>query len=299
MRKIGKIEIPDLDNQFEGKAGRMLIMDGDAACYEAAYKYKKLDTAIRCVHTKILEAMFLTNSKTARVHITPKGCTKCNRANLNTVLPYQGNRKGTPKPPLLEPLRQCIQGLLHDDNIEIVPHYDIEADDGIVYDSYTYANSDIVVWSADKDLRCVPCCYYDISTGRTSRIPNRFGYVGNPSTGMLDSSKLQGHGTKFFWWQMLMGDTADNVRGLQKCDGKSVGKVRGFGLIQNFKDEAECAEFVLRKYLDIGQNPYPEGEAMWLHRWEGDSFVGYVKEVLHSHPILDELREYEQTIYKE
>ena len=170
--KLRDLYIPDTD-QFKPSMDRVLIMDGDAACYEAASKYVKLDTAIRCVHMKILEAMFLTNCKKARVHITPAGCLKAGRMNLIGVKPYQGNRKDKKKPELLEALRQNISALLNDKNIEVFAHYDIEADDAVVIDSYYYRNKGLV-YSPDKDLRMVVYPLYDLDTGRVCTIADTF-----------------------------------------------------------------------------------------------------------------------------
>lgn len=293
--KKGRFNLPDdLPNQFEPSGDSILIMDGDAACYEASSKYVKLDTAVRCVHMKILEAMFLTNCKHARVHITPAGCKKAGRGNLIGVKPYQGNRKDKEKPPLLEALRQNIQGLLKDKNIEVFAHYDIEADDAVVIDSYTYGDRGIV-WSPDKDLRMVINPLYDIDTGRVLRIDGRLGDIILAST----SSGLRhprGQGLKFFWWQMLMGDTADNVRGLDKFEGKNIGMVKAYEILKPIEDETQVAITVLNMYREIDQNPFPEAYALWLLRSPADSFSEYLKELVPSMP--ESLVEWLRACYK-
>ena len=290
--KVGKFNLPDeLPDQFKPSGDRVLIMDGDAACYEASSKYVKLDTAVRCVHMKILEAMFLTNCKKARVHITPAGCKKAGRGNLIGIKPYQGNRKNKEKPPLLEALRQNIQGLLKDKNIDVFAHYDIEADDAVVQDSYYYG-SDGLVYSPDKDLRMVINPYYDLNTGRVLTASNRLGDIVLAST----SSGLrhpEGHGLKFFWWQMLMGDTADNVRGLDKYQGKNIGMVKSYEILNPIKNELEVATKVLSMYREIDQNPLPEAYALWLLRSPADSFMAYLKELIPGLPedLVEWLRE--------
>ena len=289
--KVGKFNLPDLPDQFKPSGDRVLIMDGDAACYEASSKYVKLDTAVRCVHMKILEAMFLTNCKKARVHITPAGCKKAGRGNLIGIKPYQGNRKDKEKPPLLEALRQNIQGLLKDKNIEVFAHYDIEADDAVVQDSYYYGN-DGLVYSPDKDLRMVVYPYYDLSTGRILTVSNRLGNIVLAST----SSGLrhpEGQGLKFFWWQMLMGDTADNIRGLDKYQGKNIGMVKSYEILNPIKNELEVATKVLSMYREIDQNPFPEAYALWLLRSPADSFMAYLKELIPGLPeaLVEWLRE--------
>jgi len=69
-----------------------------------------------------------------------------------------------------------------------------------------------VIVSKDKDLRMVPGLHYDFDTEQVVAVGDTFGWL------WIDSSKssktLKGWGTKFFWAQCLMGDTADNIRGL-------------------------------------------------------------------------------------
>lgn len=258
-------------------------MDGDAACYEAAATCAKIDTAVRRVHLKILEAMFLTDSTRARVHITPESCKKAGRFELVGEKPYQGNRDHKRKPPMLETLRQCIQGLLKDDNITILPQYDYEADDGLCIDGYALQNEDVILWSADKDLRMVPCPYYDIDRGVIDRISDPFGYLnlGSTDTG---SAKVKGHGRIFFWYQLLAGDTADNIRGIRSIGGRKVGLQTAYARISELQlregsSEDRTADEVIKLYKAIDQNILPEAYMLWLLRSEDDSFIKYLKEL--------------------
>lgn len=256
--------------------GRTLIMDGDAACYKASATAAKLVTAQRRFTTLIYEAMFLTKAEFARVHLTPKGCLKNGRHLLLGVKPYQGNRNGKVKPQQLEPLRNSAQSLFAEhENIQVFAHYDIEADDGIMQDAYTVQNG--IVWSEDKDLNIVPCTKYDISTARELNLApgTRFGWVdiGYTETG---NPKPKGHGTKFFWLQMLMGDTADNVQGILKLDGKKCGLAGAMQYLTGITDEDHCANLVLNAYRAINQNFIPEAEALWLTRCAGDTACLYI-----------------------
>lgn len=271
-----KVDPDALGYTFQIQGSTVLIMDGDAACYEAACSTGNLSTAVKRVKLKIMEAMFLTSCSTARVHITPEGSLKNGRKHIKAFKPYQANRSDKAKPAILEPLRQCIQGLIKDDAISVFAHYDIEADDAIIQDSYIY--KDCIVWSADKDLRLTPARFYDIQTGVISYLDNRFGYIRKDTTAS-GIPKPKGHGTKFFWWQMIMGDTADNVKGLSSFRGKSIGMMGGYEHINSIADESACANKVIDMYREIDQNPLPEGELMWLTRWPNDSFYNYINEL--------------------
>lgn len=259
---------------------RVLVMDGDASCYEAATTVAKLQTALRRVQEKILAAMELTQSPVARVHITPEGSKKAGRHLYVGYQPYQANRDPNAKPELLLPIRKSLKEYIENKypDITVIENFEVEADDGIIMDSCEIKNKEVVVWSPDKDLRVTPAQYYEINTGVIDTIPNRFGYIemGSTDTG---NHKPKGHGTKFFWWQMLMGDTADNIKGLVSYNGKSIGAVRALNLIKDINDESECANLVLDSYKRIDQNPLPEGSLLWLLRSSGDSFVKYLQEL--------------------
>lgn len=286
-----KVKEEDLQDFMEGRTvvGRTVLIDGDALCYKVTATAKKLETAERNFVTGIYEIMFLTGATFARVHLTPKGCYKNGRHLLRAVKPYQGNRKGKPKPPLLEALRLSAQTLFTpQENVVVLPHYQVEADDAIMCDSYL--DKEYVVWSEDKDLQIVPCKLYDIYTGIISTIDDTFGYI-KESTTTGGNFKVKGHGTKFFWYQMLAGDQADNVKGILKYDGALCGPRKAYEVIAGTASESEAANVVLNAYRKIHQNPIPEGECMWLIRHKQDSFVEYARKLDLTKENLDYLRE--------
>ena len=80
------------------------------------------------------------------------------------------------------------------------------------YEAIAQGRSNLsVIVSKDKDLRMVPGLHYDFDTEQVISVGDPFGCL------WIDSSKssktLKGWGTKFFWAQCLMGDTADNIQG--------------------------------------------------------------------------------------
>lgn len=270
---LKRLGVPDsTPSLFTVEGNRVLVMDGDAACYQVASKIKTLGTALRHFKMKILEAMFLTKCSTARVHVTPKGCLKAGRHKIIAVKPYQGNRLLSKKPPLLEALRDQVHTVSNNE-ITVLKHYDVEADDAVMMDAYEYADG-CVVWSEDKDLRAVPCPYYELSTGRIDKITDGFGWIKMSET-ESGIKKLVGHGRKFFWAQMLMGDTADNIQGILSVNGKKCGLVHAYELLKDAKTENDAANIVVDLYRQIDQDIVAEGELLWLLRSIGDNFVHY------------------------
>lgn len=87
---------------------------------------------------------------------------------------------------------------------------------------------------------------------------------------------------------MLMGDTADNIKGITKANGKLCGPAKTFELLREFLipqldshtphhviptiTEQDIARYVLGLYQDNGQNPWPEAWLLWLYPREGYNF---------------------------
>ena len=251
----------------------VLILDGDGLCYEAAAASNTLNAAVQKLKQKVLEFMFLLGVEECRMHLTAAGGKKNHRGRLRGVLPYQGNRLGKAKPPLLELLRTVAakEGTFEESlGIRVILHRFYEADDGMMQDAYTLPKC--IVYSADKDLRIVPCPWYNKETGTMDIIKDRFGWASFDE----DSGKVLGHGTKFFWAQLLMGDSADNVKGLCSLAGKRCGASTAGELLRGVQDESVLANLVIGLYRCINQNPWPEAYALWLLRTEDDHVMKYI-----------------------
>jgi hypothetical protein len=282
LSRVSKLA-DELEPQFGIEvAGKVVLIDGDSFCYESSTSVT-LDTALRKLASKILEVKYLTNAEFARVHLTPEGCEKNGRGSLLGVKPYQGNRKGIEKPALLELIRTHAPSALEAlENVTIISHYDIEADDALMmecYELYVHGKQDVVLVSPDKDLRIAPCPQYEVKTGGLLTLPKDDLYGWIDLKNMSSSKKVVGHGQKFFWAQMLMGDTADNVKGVLTYDGKLCGAIKTYKILKDVSNVSDAANLVLDAYRAIDQNPLPEGEALWLLRDKEDSFYKYVTEL--------------------
>jgi hypothetical protein len=275
MRSIRGVDVASLGDQFNGYIpGRTLILDGDGPAYRVAATVKRLDTAVRNFQQEILKQLFMTQSSTAIVHFTASGSKKAGRFLVKAVKPYQGQRKNKDKPALLEPLREAMA---HRKNwlpeFEVVLHREREADDGMIIDAYRLKEHG-VIWSDDKDLQLTPYLYFRKELGVLE---------GNEPHGWLAEKytpagalKIIGRGTMFFWCQMLMGDSADNVGGIKKFNGALCGPAGAYKALQHCKTEHEAAQIVLDAYRRIDQNPLPEATLLWLLRHPSDSALQYI-----------------------
>ena len=257
--------------------GRVLIIDGDSFCYKAAATSKKLTTAIGRFQTEVLAAMYLCKAESAIVHLTHKDSAKSGRGNIIGAKPYQANRTGNKRPELLHEVREAV---CRPENIRseytCTLHKIVEADDAVMIDAYKLKEHG-VVWSEDKDLRHTPYKYYDL---RLHKIVQAKG-VGElwVHTTEAGNQSLHGVGRLFFWAQMLMGDTADNIKGLDNYYGSLIGWSRALEVLEGFnstEDESAVANLVIGAYREIDQNPIPEGYLLHMMRDWGDSFMDVV-----------------------
>lgn len=263
----------------EGSDDRVLLYDADGGCYATSAGVANLSTAQRRFEKDVLTMMYLAKCSTARAHLTPKGCLKNNRHLLLGVNPYQHNRGSSKKPPLLEALRDSAPLYFQDHpDIQIFNQYEVEADDSIMMDVYSMSNGVLV--SPDKDLLISPKEQYIPATGEFLTLPEgeRFGWVSkkvwNTPSGKVNS-KVIGKGTAFFLAQMLMGDSADGVKGILKLDGKLCGAAGTLAALEGITCEHEAVNLVIDGYRVIDQNIIPEGVAMWLLRNPTDHVYKY------------------------
>jgi len=131
---------------------------------------------------------------------------------------YKANRKGKPKP---IHLAACQQFLIEEYGAFFTDG--CEADDFLGYSQI----EDSIVFCNDKDLLMIPGFHY------------------NPVTGVYkEISELDG--LKQFYRQLLIGDTADNVKGV---DG--IGKVKAAKLIDHLETEYEMYRVVKDLYYPV------------------------------------------------
>lgn len=270
------VDLTSLPDQFEGcVAGRTLILDGDGPCYRAAATTKKLPTAIRKLQQDILTQMFLTKSQFCTVHFTHRTSTKNGRGDILAAKPYQGNRKGKAKPALLEPLRDAMENREHWlPEFTVAMHRSIEADDGMIIQAHQL-KEDGVIWSEDKDLRLTPYQYFERNTC-TVEGPEPVGWLAEKYTEEAGNLKIIGRSHKFFWCQMLMGDSADNVKGILKFENKLCGPALAYAALKDIHNVPDLANCVVDAYRKIDQNVLAEAYLLWLLRHPHENVWHYL-----------------------
>lgn len=194
---------PQAASTSEPVAGRVLGVDGDGLCYYCAGKDgTEAGVARRHVLDKIATAKAACGATIVKVYLTGRASHKGGRYAVARVKPYQGQRDGGNRPENWEFLREFLETYTGPDfEVEIVN--DREADDCFARDANRYF--DYVIYTQDKDMRMIYAKHLDwVSHVLYVVDPEQFGVTYN--------EKL--YGGRWFWSQMLHGDTADHIPGL-------------------------------------------------------------------------------------
>lgn len=186
------------------------------------------------------------------------------RYSVAKTQPYKGNRKN-PKP-------------FHFYNIlaHMLANYDTvvseggyEADDMLCIEQVS-RKDDTIICSRDKDLRICPGWHFSWECGKQGAIwpvkTDRIGWL-EPKGG-----DVLGYGLSFFYYQMLVGDTADHIPGLP-----GYGKVKAFALLKDLKTEEELFTTVRDLYKEVKGEESKEyflemANLLWMTQQKG---VGY------------------------
>jgi 5'-3' exonuclease len=103
---------------------------------------------------------------------------------------------------------------------------------------------DTIICSRDKDLRICPGWHFSWECGQQKAIgpthTDRLGFLSEKPNG-----DTIGYGLKFFFYQMLVGDTADNIPGLPK-----VGDAGAVKLLKDLNTEVELYQAVKNAYIE-------------------------------------------------
>ena len=191
--------------------GRTVHVDGDFLAYQCSWEPVDDPKTLDDIKNNVAEALAVLKgfsaAEFATIHLTPKQSDKGKRYEIALLKEYQGNREDKVKPRWLDLCREHM----HQD-LGAILHLDCEADDGMAsmqYKAISEGRENLsIIATKDKDLRMVPGLHLQWDLGTIVKT-DPWGSI------TVDSGKVRGYGTKFFWSQVLTGDTADNISGLQ------------------------------------------------------------------------------------
>lgn len=219
------------------------LIDADILCYEFG-NMKDLETGELLaweitrsfVDERISSILEATKATSYKLYLTD---SKSNfRNKVATILPYKGHRPAD-KPPHWEKIRQHLI-----DNYDAEVQYGIEADDAcgitqcnaLYKDPYDAAEGKLkknsystIICSRDKDLRMIPGWHYQWPCGNQQE---RKWFVSETD------------GLRFFYKQLLTGDSTDNILGLYRVGSKAT----CVKALDDMDEEKDMALHVISEY---------------------------------------------------
>ena len=196
--------------------GRTLQFDADFACYEVADMDKPAAENFKNLLDLIHMKRVMAGAEFVNCFVTMG--YKSGRETMATVKVYQANRD--PDAPIKVRVRELrdILANYESHNVKVIVGHFFEADDLMCrYQTAAIANGELeksVIMSGDKDLWMVQGYHACPKTGRLWLVDG-YGKTEYREVGNV-KPKLVGEGTSWFWHQMIMGDKADDIPGLEK-----------------------------------------------------------------------------------
>lgn len=246
--------------QYEDEDGREVIRD---FAFAAELLDGKISSIVEYSEADEKSCLYLTSSEKG-VELWNQTAKYIDREELEheevfrhalaTVKPYKARKSDKP---------------YHFDNLTayMINNYDckmacgIEADDLMAMDQ----TKDTIICSRDKDLRQVPGLHYSWECGKQPEVgPIKFTKKGFVEPRGAD--KVFGGGEMFFLYQLLAGDTVDNIPGCPK-----VGRVKALAILGEGGKRKEVYSRIADEYFKVYDVDWKErineqGRLLWLKR---------------------------------
>lgn len=224
--------------------GKVLI-DGDIVAYRAAFATNDdspRDATNKCseLMSNILEATLewpFPDKSEYKTFLTGQGNF---RYDIAKSYPYKGNRSKRDKPIHLSHVRNFMV-----EKYDAIVSEDEEADDLIAKEA-TILGKETIIASIDKDMLQIPCWHFNFNTGAWNKVDDWFGL-------------------KFFYSQILSGDSADNIIGLWQVGKKTADK-----MLHKCKTEKELWETCVKAYDGDVDRVIENARLLWLRRKDGE-----------------------------
>lgn len=245
------------------------LLDGDIFLYEIAscaeYTNEEEEHVIRSFDFveellvnrigEICEAVGAT--KPPRIFFTGKGNFRFDKAKKK---PYKGNRVDVDKPFHYENIRTYLEA-----NYDCTTAKDCEADDELAMAQ----GEDTVICTRDKDLRMVEGWHYGWECGLQPEFSLRQVSLLGELTPKYKGDKfkeLKGTGLRWFYAQLLIGDSTDNIPGCPK-----IGPKKAYEALKEANDEKDLFYAVKELYVKTYEENWEEelleqAHLLWMVR---------------------------------
>lgn len=220
------------------------LIDADIVAYRAAAgtegkspreTEEKVDLLMNYI---VGETVVFPDSNNLECYLTGAGNF---RFDVAKTAPYKGNRKDIPKPSNLPEARGYLQH-----KWGAIISAGEEADDLIGIASAKGDPETTVVCTIDKDMKQLPGWNFNF-------VKNEWTYI------------TQQEGDKFFYTQILTGDSADHILGLHRVGPVTAGKI-----LEGCTTEQELYEACVKAYGGDVDRVLENARLLWLRRYEGE-----------------------------
>jgi DNA polymerase-1 len=221
--------------------GRTVHVDGDYLAYFASGgDDMPVGIARRVARERVEAFRDMSGSDQSVIHLTASGSNKGQRRLIATVKDYQGQRAGK-HPRNWQYLRDYLEWSENLPGLRRIWD-DREADDAMGLATATQDPvRNVVIATRDKDMRMLPGTHINWVDYTIVQVPlGAYEVIGD-----IDGET---YGHKWFWLQMLQGDTADNIPGLEYLDGRRVGHGLAAKALAGTTCNQEAYEVVSRGY---------------------------------------------------
>ncbi len=208
----------------------MLVnIDGDIVCYRAAAVSENESLSVACLRADDTMRRILINTQADKYNVYLSG----NNVFRKQIDPqYKANRVNLPRPKHLEDVKAFL-----------VTEWNARIEDTLEADDLLGINqtSTSILATIDKDLNQIPGSHYNF-------VKEEF-YEVTPMEGI-----------RFFYKQLLIGDTSDNVFGI-----RGIGPVKASKLIDPLATEEEMY-FVCRRLYKDDERFHRNCKVLWILR---------------------------------
>ena len=286
---------------------RVLQHDTDFACYRVA---ANLDETIQQCVKRVLRIVNARRKQAGaafvNMHLTVG--LKSGRKEMATVEAYQEkrNKKSNPEVPYrVEQIRASLASKCSGSYKAVVSHL-IEADDNLrmyqIRQIEKHGIASSVMDSGDKDLWFTDGWHMNDS-GKFYLVDG-FGHTEYREVGNVEP-KLVGEGTSWFWHQMIMGDSVDNIPGLpqisnttldvyfplksgkKRKDGSgSCGEAKAYKMLKETTSNGQAFGIVCEAY-----EAYWHDKADWREMLVEQAFLLWIRRTSKLTDVLDFLNE--------
>ena len=209
------------------------LIDGDILNYRVGFTTQEEDINIAKWRMDDLLAGILQSVSTTDYKVFLTGSKDPTAFRKQAYPEYKANRKA-PRPIHYEALREHLVSE-HGASVSTA----IEADDDIGIASY---GSDCIIISIDKDLLQLPGLHYNF-------VKQEF------------TEQTELNGIRFFYKQLLMGDKADNIKGVDK-----IGEVKAERILNNVDYDEQSWFNIVKETYNNDAEMWMNGECLWILR---------------------------------